>query len=418
MPATDLTTIVDVLPYERAILGGAMDAPRQKLPPLLEDEFATDTHRCLWRVILQVRARGEASDPLMVQEALREAGDLAAVGGPAYLALLMVEAAVSVFMFDYARVVRQAATARKKAQLGAELQAQALSDAEITERLKAMPGPVGAPLFDPAARWRQIVEGWRIERLTTGYAGLDRLTGGIGRGDFWVVGGRTSHGKTAWAVDLSLRLASRGVRVDFVTLEDPAVGIVRRAVANLSRTPTRLLKDGSLTDESFREAERAVRTLQAWPLTVIDVEHLRTLSDVAVVGAVSASEAQVVIVDHLQQIATGDERRHYGLERVLHALHALALRDRKAVLVTAQLNRETEARQDAPRLSDLRDTGAAEQVGRVVCLLYWPVKHDRQRDPGEYEVYLAKQHDGATGMVRLHFEPAVGRFGDADEPGP
>ena len=408
--------MADVLPFERAVLGGAMNDSTQKLPQLLEDEFLTDINRLVWRAIHQARAASGHSDPLEVHAALLAMGEFERAGGASYLSLQLVESSIQVFMLDYARVIRAAATRRKQAQLASDLGRDGMPEAEIQARLKAMPGPLGGALFDPADTWAEIVRSWETERIRTGYSRLDEMTGGLGLSDFWIIGARTSHGKTAAAVDLAIRLAQRGIAVDFLTLEDPSAAIVRRAVGNLAGIPTRRLKDGTVSDSEFQRAEDAVRQLQGLPLTVLDVAHLRSLSEQAVVGAVGASEAQVVIVDHLQQVMTPDDRgqRHYGLERVLHGLHAVALRDKKAVLVTAQLNRETEARQGPPRLSDLRDTGAAEMAGRTILLLYWPIRHDDQRDPQDYEMYLAKQHDGPTGLVPLRFEAAVGRFFDRE----
>lgn len=54
--------------------------------------------------------------------------------------------------------------------------------------------------------------------------------------------------------------------------------------------------------------------------------------------------------------------------------------------------------------------GAVEILARSAWLLYWPWKHKPDRDWNEYELYVAKQTDGGTGLVPLRFEAPIGRF--------
>jgi replicative DNA helicase len=91
-------------------------------------------------------------------------------------------------------------------------------------------------------------------------------------------------------------------------------------------------------------------------------------------------------------------------------LSSIAVADRKCLIVCAQINRTVDGRKTAPGLNDLRDSGAIEQAARVVLLAYWPVKHDTERNPAEYEVHIAKAHMGPTGIVPLTYQYTCGRF--------
>ena len=128
----------------------------------------------------------------------------------------------------------------------------------------------------------------------------------------------------------------------------------------------------------------------------------------------SLSRADVVVLDHLQKVdvqPVGDELRTYAIRRVMDRLHAIGLRDRKVIWVNVQLSRETEHRHGPPMLSDIRDSGSIEEAARQVYLLYWPWKHaPAKRAPTEYEGFVAKNNEGGTGKVTLHFEARVGRF--------
>jgi replicative DNA helicase len=407
-----------ILPVERAVIGAVLLEGAVRIPPLVPEEFWLDRCRLTWQTIKELEAEGIDVDVLTVTHRLTERGELETVGGPAFLAQCMEEASILVHLPTYAELVRSAARERMKRALGLELQREGLSDDEIIARLAELPGPLAAPLFDPAVNWRSIVASWERGHIATTFRDLDTLTGGLTAGDFIVVGGRTSHGKTSWMTQLALSLAIAGTTVSYVTLEESSDAIVQRLVSNLTGISNRRLKDGTLSRPEFQEAERAVQRLQGLPLTVTGLEHIRTLEENDVVASISASTAPVVVVDHLQQITTRDQSRVYGLERVLKRLQSLALRDRKILLLGAQLNRETEARQGPPRLSDLRDCGAIEQAARLVLLLYWPNKHDEKRDPTDYELYVSKQSLGGTGLVQLRFEPWCGRFTEVEHPRP
>ena len=400
----------DVLPVEEALIGCVLLEPKAAIPPLSPDEFWPEHHRTIWRAILDLAGRGVTPDIVAVAYELRRAGEIEAAGGDVALALAAERACLLTQTHHYAELVRSAARERMKRQLGVELAKQGLSDEEILRRLEDMPRALSGPLFDPAQNWRAIVKAWETGRILTGYRALDDLNGGYGLGDFVVVGGRTSHGKSSWLCQLALRFAEQGVEVVYLTLEESTDAIVRRLIANLSGISMRRLKDGTVSGEEFHEAEEAVRKIQALPLTVTGVDHVGSLAEDAVLAAASTATGRVLLVDHLQQITTRDQSRAYGLERVVKRFQGVALRDSRVVILASQLNRETEQRQGPPRISDLRDTGAIEFAARQILLVYWPCKHDAERHESEYEVYLAKQSDGGTGLVTLRFEPWCGRF--------
>lgn len=404
--------VADILPVERALLGACL-YPGVVSPPLLATEFYLEAHRRMWTGMQDLIIADASVDLVTLAHELARRGELDEIGGPVYLAGCFVEAHIPAYVSPLARKIRDAARARALHSLGEELAGTGLSEAEIEVRLAEIPGPLAGALYEPADEWAKIVAAWRDGRIRAGFTEFDEITGGFGRGDFVIVGGRTSHGKSAWLCDLSLRLGERGVDVDYVTLEESRMAITRRLVGNKAAVSIRRLKDGDLQPFEFEKSEEAVRWLQGLPLTVTGLDHVRTLEENAVVGAVAASRAAVVIVDHIQQINTSaKESRVYGIERVAKRLQAVALRDGKIVILAAQLSRQTEARRGAPQLSDLRDSGGLEQIGRVILLLYWPWKHDPDRSHEEYELYVAKQSDGGTGLVKLRFEAWCGRFSE------
>ncbi len=414
-----MTTLLDdlagIVPVEIALLGAVLAWPGDAtVPPLLPQEFSLEGHRVIWAVMLDLEAAGERPTLVAVGHELDRTGRLAEAGGPAKLAQCFVEAHVPVYVPSLARQIRQAARQRAMRQLGMQLTSQGLSPEDVEARLAEMPGPLAPNLFDPAENWRSIIAEWDRPALKTRLAAVDRLLGGFRRGQIAVVGGRTSHGKTTFAAHLALRFAEAGRSVEFVSLEETEDDLVSRLAANVSGVRKDRIDQGLLDDVEFARVETAVRRVQALPIQVRALSSLRSLEESSVVGAVMTSTADVVLVDHLNKILTSDDSRTYGLERVLNRLHAAALRRDAVVIVMAQLSREMDVQKRVPMLHDLRDTGAAEQTARRVLLLYWPAKH-RQADPGDYEIHVAKNVGGGSGVAHVRFDATTGRFSDRDE---
>lgn len=421
MTATDEFTVIagrkrvgrpltssEILPVERAVIGCVLLEGDVRIPTLLPHEFFLGGHRAIWTAILELQAENSGVDVFTVRAKMARAGE----SHEPLLAHCLEDGSIAAYLPNYAALVRDAARERMLKDLGAELQARGLSPDEVRQRLDELPGPLTSSLVDPADDWRTIVAGWGGTRILTGLRDLDKLSGGLPPGVFGVVAGRTSHGKTSILTHVARVFAEAGHSVEYLPLEESRVAIRRRIIAGRAGVSVMRLTDGTLSREEFARSEAAVRWLQDAPLRVTGVEHLRAIDEDTVVGMVAASDAEVVVVDHLQQITTKDASRVYGLERVVKRLHAAAIRDGKVLLAGAQLGRDMDDPPRPPRLSDIRDSAAIEHSARQVWLLYWPCKHKKERAASDYEIYVAKHSDGPTGVADAYFDAVTGRFHD------
>src|SRR5690606_8778735 len=105
--------------------------------------------------------------------------------------------------------------------------------------------------------------------------------------------------------------------------------------------------------------------------------------------------------------------------KIARRLKGLARELKVPVLCLAQLNRQAEATRDnKPRLSHLRESGAIEQDADVVMFVhreeyYCTNEEERARVAGEAELIVAKQRNGPTGDVKLCWLKDFTRFTDA-----
>ena len=111
--------------------------------------------------------------------------------------------------------------------------------------------------------------------------------------------------------------------------------------------------------------------------------------------------------------------RQEQVAKIARRLKGLARELKVPVLCLAQLNRQAEASKDnKPRLSHLRESGAIEQDADVVMFVhreeyYQTNDDDRQRLAGQAELIISKQRNGPIGDIKLAWKKDYTRFADA-----
>ena len=240
--------------------------------------------------------------------------------------------------------------------------------------------------------------------------GLPKVDGALRceYGDFVVLGGYPSAGKTALSLQLAWEQA-RDKRVGYFSLETRPDKIFDRTVTAVCGVDFGRIKAHALQEADWREiefransmVERKLELIKAGGLTVMDIQALAL-----------AGRYDILYIDYLQLIEPEDRRRS-DFEKVTQIskdLHTMAQTTGITVCALSQLSRPQKGgeQEKAPGLHSLRQSGQIEQDADGVLLLY---KEEPQNPKSRRCLKIAKNKDGeAGGIVYLVFDGAHQRF--------
>src|SRR3970040_1806698 len=98
------------LEAESSVLGGILlknEAVNQVLELLRPEDFYRESHRKVFRAIVELSDRSEPVDLITLSDFLKNRGELEAVGGTAYLASLADFVPTAANITHYARILRE-----------------------------------------------------------------------------------------------------------------------------------------------------------------------------------------------------------------------------------------------------------------------------------------------------------------------
>jgi RecA-family ATPase len=121
---------------EQSVLGGLMLDPAawSKVSQLLNEEsFFRQDHRLIFRAMSDLQTRGSAIDAVTVADSLEQRGELAQVGGLAYVATIARDTPSSANILTYAGIVRDRAALRELQDIGNEILGSATNSGTAAE---------------------------------------------------------------------------------------------------------------------------------------------------------------------------------------------------------------------------------------------------------------------------------------------
>ena len=360
---------------------------------LKAEDFYIDRHRFIWEAITRLQQRRTPVDFLTLTEELDRAGQLADVGGPAYLTELINQVPTSLHAEAYAQIIQQAATRRRMLEAASQMAKLAFDEdialeKVINESEKAIISindrlpkrniqslyQVLEPLYSQV---EECSEHTGFSGVPTGFVALDRLLQGLQPSDLVIVAGRPGMGKTSLLLSISRHAAKvHKSNIFVVTLETSRELLAQRLVAQETGIELQRIRSGKLKSDEWQLLADAIETLSEVHLFLDDTPAITMHQMRSTCRQLHMkNRLDLVVVDYLQLISGGErfENRVQEVSYITRQLKALASELNVPVLAAAQLSRAVEQRADKhPLLSDLRESGSIEMDADVVMFLYHP----------------------------------------------
>lgn len=418
---------------ERAVLGSILINNRafNRVRPILRAEnFFRDAHKTIWAAMEREIGAGRDVDPLSLREAL--GGALASVGGVVYISSLLDMVPDVANVERYAEIVRERAEARGILAACHEASRQVLdgaSPADVASSLRYVLNGVGMAedvrsrgigdvARDVRARADERKAAGKTAGVLTGFAQLDRLTGGYRRKQVSLIAARTSHGKTALLLNTARGAvdASAEAKVAVYSLEmgdEPVVNILR---SQLSQVPLGRIADWNNIPEHDLNSVIAVDEFLArrWNDRFFFNDRLYDVDEVCADARRLKEDRglDAVFVDYLQLVAGyRDEKvRERQVNRIAKQLFDLA---KKIDVAVIELSQVTRPGHDRLSLDDLRESKAIGHDAHLVLMLNRPYQAHKDAS-ADLEcrtiLQIEKNRGGQTCDLAYHFDAAVQTF--------
>ncbi|MCX7766213.1 MAG: replicative DNA helicase, partial [Candidatus Sumerlaeia bacterium] len=274
--------------------------------------------------------------------------------------------------------------------------------------------------------------------LKTGFKKLDNLITGFHPGESIIIAGKSSMGKTAFALNIALNVTKNRIPVGIFSMEMSARQINERLLSMMAQVSIKRVRDGYFSSEDLRRMTEKGKELSNYPIYIDDTPGLTSIDVRARAHRLKSLRENLgmIIVDYLQLLRSGRraENRQQEVAEVSHMMKRMAMELNIPVILLSQLSRMVDRRisDNRPILSDLRESGAIEQDADMVLFVHRPEFEKKRRMEKKYdddqmeqyrpergeicEIIVGKQRNGPIGTVKLIFFPEFTLFALPHEP--
>ncbi len=426
---------------------------------LVEDSFYDPKNRIFYETLKGMSSASMPIDSVTLVERLRATDSLDAIGGVSAIQALMDNTPTSAHAEYYINIVRQKHLLRTLIARSNETLAKCYDETrnanadllvgEVEQAFLDVGGTVGVK-----QEWKAAVDNTLraienmfnhgagvFDGLSTGFKYLDEKLLGLKPGDMIVIAARPSVGKTSFAMNIA-ECAATGTDINglptkcddgkkhpvlIFSLEMDTASLSKRMLCGRAHVSSwRISRNLMAKTEKSAASQalfKAAGELKKAPIYIDDSSGLDIADLRARARRMKRSHGiELIVIDYLQLCNCREyskQGRQLETSRISNQVKAMAKELKVPVIVLSQLSRANEQRGDkneVPKLSDLRDSGAIEQDADVVMLLRRPSMVRATRDDADTQnlaiVDVAKHRNGETGDVKMRFDREWTRFGD------
>ncbi|MCH7663685.1 MAG: replicative DNA helicase, partial [Chloroflexi bacterium] len=285
-PEIDQSSSPQILPHSReaeeSVVGSILINPEAYFDVaqfITAEDFYIHRHKWIWEAFVRLQEQRSPIDFLTVSEELEQAGQLAEIGGPAYLTTLLNNVPTSLHAEAYGHIVEETAIRRRMIQAANKIAKvayqedlsieTAIDEAEkavfsVSEnRLTSDLQPIQFVLSEYYDRIGEIAgRDDEIFGVPTGFTDLDKLLGGMQPSDLLIIAGRPGQGKTSFLLSAAKNAAQiHKQHVAIFSMEMSNEQLVQRLIAQETGIDSQRLRMGQLEEDEWPLFAHAIEVL-------------------------------------------------------------------------------------------------------------------------------------------------------------
>lgn len=214
-------------------------------------------------------------------------------------------------------------------------------------------------------------------------------------GDFILIGGYPSTGKSAWSIQCAKHWA-KSCKVGFFSLETSDAKLFDRQMASTADLSMDDIKRNRISDSQWGQVYSMADSITSLQLELISAAGY-SVADIRSVCMMRGYK--IIIIDYVQLLSAGGMNRTEQVTNISLALHRMAQDMGVTVVALSQLKRKSG--DETPENSDLRESGQLEQDADVIQILKLM---DKDKPDGLRELYITKNKEGTCPKILLEFD--------------
>lgn len=394
-----------ILPHnldsERIVIGSVLsdiNAWAEISPVVTSEMFYDPLHRELFENITELNRKGKTADIVMLSE--KFTGDSEKI-----IKLADISGMFSVDYYDHALNVQEKYVRRKLWMIGQQLTTDVFSPKETDDLLYSLQGELTTVTQTVASTeistlkeaikgvYKQIetnLQGNTITGTDTGFAQINKASGGLQKSDLIVIAGETSQGKTSLALSMIDTAIKQGVPVAFYSMEMKATQLAARLLSMNTGIPANQILYSQLDPDYLRTLDEGVNRIHDLPIYFDESSTSNIDKIIASIRSLKHKyDITGAVIDYLQILNVNQRsaNKEQAMGEVARRLKNLAKELDIWIIALSQLNRNDQ--NPVPNLNRLRDSGQIGEAADIVCFVYRPEIYNKFY-PAPFSSYSTK----------------------------
>ncbi len=392
------------------------------------EDFYKPAHQKIFAAMIDLTNEETPIDLLTLTNQLKKKGELESVGGASYLVILHDGTPATENVAHHAKIIKGDAVKRVVLEKTNELARTAFTPGVRVDELVAKVIEMPSEIMKKAAKGsganklelstEELFDYFSFSKETP-FESLNRAIGGFMPYELTIVGGRTGMGKTALVLEfLSHTAIDEGSPVVYCGAQMVMPIIYRRLDAQRCKIPLNKIGGGRITEKDELEMmDRCHQQINDAPIHSIVIKQRIAVPalQIEIINALEKIDKLnqgpgLLIIENLQELFWPGKEFKHPLEQadfIIEKIKPFCYQIKIPVIISSQLNRKLEDREDKrPKTSDLFSK-AAEELSNKILLLYRPNAYEpkkiEEEGKPERDAEIIVGKGGTPGNIPLTF---------------